>query len=513
VSASPRKELERLMADYLAGALDDGGQRHLHALLLKHPEAAQELAALSELDSLLRSGAVSGRQDAELLMRQIEARTESDPALVDKIIGRAAAQSGEDLDALAETVGTVAPADREPLRGPAAWFGSKRSAYAFAASMLLSATVIFSMLVYMQRLWDRPAGPSGPRAQPTLARLADLHDAVWAAGERRAAGQALHAGTLRLESGVVRIDFDAGAVVILEGPAALDLRTSASAHLLRGRLTARAEGGARGFRITSPGMRVVDLGTEFAVDRSLEDSAEVHVFDGLVEAVLIDERGEAVAARALGENRAVRIDLASRTFRDVPAEGNRFVRVRTERVPLELAATGAGLEGGAVDTRWTVSEMSRAGPSRAARPAVVLQALPAPYRPNDGASRWLSTSAAPAEVPGRSTHRFETRFELAQDLAPSTAVLRGRYVVDDQLLQIRINGQPVPVPPRNSADMRLKHREWIDFEIHSGFAAGTNVLSFDVYNETVSQMGLRVELSGEARRRLSLNGSISGASP
>ena len=89
-------------------------------------------------------------------------------------------------------------------------------------------------------------------------------------------------GRFAIESGFAQVEFFCGATVILEGPAELELESATMARVRRGRLRAQVPPAARGFSLAVDEMKVVDLGTEFAVSVSAE-GADVQVFDGEVE--------------------------------------------------------------------------------------------------------------------------------------------------------------------------------------------------------------------------------------
>ena len=110
-----------------------------------------------------------------------------------------------------------------------------------------------------------------------------------------------------------------------------------------------------------------------------------------------------------------------------------------------------------------------------------------------GRSRWLSTANGPPFVPNGVTYTFRTTFEVAGAL-PETFVLRGRFIGDNRVDAIRLNGKSVRMPDHgNDAFDRFT-----GFTVEKGFVEGTNTLEFDVYNGTpgdgeTGPMGLRVE--------------------
>ncbi|TWU20350.1 LamG-like jellyroll fold domain-containing protein [Bythopirellula polymerisocia] len=88
-----------------------------------------------------------------------------------------------------------------------------------------------------------------------------------------------------LLQGFAEITFDSGAVLVVEGPALLDVNSPWDATLHEGAITASVPSQAIGFRITNPAVEVVDLGTEFSMVADGKGAANVFVIQGEVEAV------------------------------------------------------------------------------------------------------------------------------------------------------------------------------------------------------------------------------------
>ncbi len=118
---------------------------------------------------------------------------------------------------------------------------------------------------------------------PNVAVVTAAIDVVWGSSEALRQGDGAAPGTLEIESGILRLEFYCGAAVLLEGPARLELKSSTCAVLSAGRLRAHVPPEASGFTILSPGLRLVDQGTEFGVIASESGETQVHVFDGLVD--------------------------------------------------------------------------------------------------------------------------------------------------------------------------------------------------------------------------------------
>ncbi|KAA5545994.1 hypothetical protein FYK55_03530 [Roseiconus nitratireducens] len=132
-------------------------------------------------------------------------------------------------------------------------------------------------------------------------------------------GDTLRPGRLRLLSGGLQLDFFSGATMLIEDSGEVDLVSAWEAECLRGKITMHVPPPAIGFRLLAPGLKVIDLGTEFGVKVDSGESS-VHVFDGEVEAHLPDspmrivrvgESLEAVANQAPVSGRASPDDFPS----------------------------------------------------------------------------------------------------------------------------------------------------------------------------------------------------------
>ena len=169
---------------------------------------------------------------------------------------------------------------------------------------------------------------------PAVAVLSHVVEAAWADGEpERQEGAELAAGWLRLALGTVQIDLFSGARLFVEGPAQIELRSSGEAFLLTGKVACELAEQARGFRLLTPGLTVVNQGNSFGVKVSESGEQEVHALEGKV---VIARTGE-IGTSQLAAKQARRLDdagLSETQFRpeDFPA----LERVR-EREQAEAA--------------------------------------------------------------------------------------------------------------------------------------------------------------------------------
>lgn len=182
-------------------------------------------------------------------------------------------------------------------------------ALALAACLLLAALGVWS-------LWHQWSDSRNGTTSAAVAMLIRTVDAHWGPNQApMRAGGALESGWLRLESGLAQVVFYSGARVVMEGPAELKLVSPIEAVCPRGRLLVEVPPPARGFRLKTDHLNVVDLGTAFGIDAT-RGRTEVHVFKGEVE--LLPEKS---AKQSLGEGRAALVrDNATPQFMAASAD-------------------------------------------------------------------------------------------------------------------------------------------------------------------------------------------------
>jgi hypothetical protein len=176
----------------------------------------------------------------------------------------------------------------------------------------VGASAIAAGLLLALALWHRPPHISAPPDRVpeafdhTVAVLLRAPGAEWEeTGLPTRAGAALPPGWLRLKSGLAHIEFYSGAMVILEGPAELQLISRMEAYCARGKLRATVPSQAQGFTIGTPKLGVVDRGTEFGLRVGRNGQTEVHVFQGKVE---LKGPGQADPGKALMTGQGLRVD-------------------------------------------------------------------------------------------------------------------------------------------------------------------------------------------------------------
>jgi hypothetical protein len=145
-----------------------------------------------------------------------------------------------------------------------------------------------------------------------VATLLEARDVVWSPSMSPiAVNDRVAPKVIRCESGVLRLAFDSGALVTLEGPANLEILSGMHLKAVRGRITALVDGRAKGFTVETPTTNVVDRGTEFGVEIDASGRTGVVVFRGVVD---LSDRKPAPdgppAITTLGQGEGVRVDPA-----------------------------------------------------------------------------------------------------------------------------------------------------------------------------------------------------------
>ena len=180
---------------------------------------------------------------------------------------------------------------------------------ALAACAALAATAI------AWAVFGRAGGTS------EVAWLVNAQNCSWTGGAAPA-GDMRPGKVLRLEAGLAEIRFGSGVRVVLEGPAALELKSSNGARLHRGKLSALVPEAARGFEILSPQGKVIDLGTEFGVSVAETGATEIEIFEGRVEAL----GSRAATPISLAGHQRVALEPGGVKNRPLDAAREEFVR-------------------------------------------------------------------------------------------------------------------------------------------------------------------------------------------
>ena len=380
---------------------------------------------------------------------------------------------------------------------------------------------------------QRPV-PTDVRPEPEIifvGRVTDMVDCQWADPKTGTIAYAYVplGRKYALASGLMEITYDTGAKVILQGPCTYQVESRTSGYLSLGRLTARVETKAEGswkasigrrrsavkspsspfplppsplFFVRTPTATVTDLGTEFGVEVDQSGVSMAHVYDGKVELLAVSGDPENTKAIRLGENQSARVvvgkDRVARVVREA-RQPSPFVRQMPKRVRIKMFNTGVNLKEGDPDPHWQFVARSD-DPKFKPRPAVVTEVVGGWLSNQSDRSQWISAVGREPIMPNAVTYTFRTTFDLT-GTRPSTAILHGRFVADNHVRAIRLNGRGVPAPRHSYEEFGFFHA----FSSDRGFVEGVNVLEIDVENgipelgtasAPPNPMGLLVELEG-----------------
>jgi hypothetical protein len=271
-----------LISDFLIGELDAAGIAELTELLRADPAVVDQLVFDSYVHSQLHDW-MHVRKFRDELLADAFRDCELDHCALD----------------------SVAPLDELKLSP-----SRSRRRIGILAGLAASVLVVASMFA-VGYFASRPA---------IVAQLTEASNCQWEAGANSlAVGTLLHAGQpLRLKSGRAMLTFASGAQLILDGPAAVELRSEMTADLSAGRVGALVPTQAIGFTVATPAVRFVDLGTEFTLELEPNNSCELQVFDGLVEMQLPPHAERAAEQLRISEGSAVRFDADSFDVRSIP---------------------------------------------------------------------------------------------------------------------------------------------------------------------------------------------------
>ena len=142
----------------------------------------------------------------------------------------------------------------------------------------------------------------------------------------------IRTGRYQLEEGLIQINFESGAEVVIQAPASFEIHSSDFVRLSDGRLAANVPPEGVGFTVDTPDAEVVDYGTEFAVEVIGEDGCEVHVFNGEVK-VKPKQQDSSIEPVHLVTDQAIRIDHSTLIPHGISVDNQRFLRKLDEPEP------------------------------------------------------------------------------------------------------------------------------------------------------------------------------------
>jgi hypothetical protein len=168
----------------------------------------------------------------------------------------------------------------------------------------------------------------GGISRTAVATVVDSYQAEWAdPSADYAVGKRISSSNdfVVLKKGVVKIAFDYGAEVIMEGPASIAFRSADQVYLTRGKVYAYVPRQATGFVVETPSSKVVDLGTEFGVSVDYRGESLVQMYKGKA-SVISGRRGQTLSPVLLTAGQAGKVNSETGEFAATTFDHNAFVQ-------------------------------------------------------------------------------------------------------------------------------------------------------------------------------------------
>ncbi|QDT65418.1 FecR protein [Calycomorphotria hydatis] len=175
-----------------------------------------------------------------------------------------------------------------------------------AATLTLIAACI-TVAIFWWTLPNRPVGRL----------VVTSPDTTWAKSIMEPGDLIREGQRLELTNGTATIELDSGATFDAIAPAMVTVGHENKVTLWNGTLTAYVPNQARGFIVRTHDAEVVDLGTEFLVERTNGQDTHVFVKQGRVEARLLDQSGQPFSALDLTTGRSARLNLAEGFIKEI----------------------------------------------------------------------------------------------------------------------------------------------------------------------------------------------------
>ncbi len=185
--------------------------------------------------------------------------------------------------------------------------------------VLTSIAAVLMVLLFVYRMPSQYGVP--------VAELTDMMGAKWVKNQYQIdTGYRFISGSekYRLKYGIAQLEFENGTVVTFEGPAEFQILASDMVELNYGRVFAKVSPEAYGFQVSTAGARIIDLGTEFGVQKTLYGSVELHVIKG--KTCLISGSGDNKIDIDVTEDSALKLDNTTGRVDKVECDNGLFVR-------------------------------------------------------------------------------------------------------------------------------------------------------------------------------------------
>jgi hypothetical protein len=195
--------------------------------------------------------------------------------------------------------------------------GSQRASIRWLAAPIIAASLLLGFAALFGELTPDSA---------FIARIVSAVDCEWDES-RWASPQAVNLDVghaIRVNQGLITIEFGDGAEVTLEAPVRFVVLAGNRGRLDFGKLTALVPERAHGFTVETPTSTIVDLGTNFGTFVAEDGSSETHVFEGNV-LVRRDSENRLPEQWELVAGSALRIEFGGDDAKELTARPEAFV--------------------------------------------------------------------------------------------------------------------------------------------------------------------------------------------
>ena len=313
----PSDELLRLASGLMDEELDRTAHAQLQQLLKEDEQARQWYADLMLVHSLL---ALDGRHGTLELPPPVidfccQTVEDDEELLVERQLS---VPSLGTTNRRSTAFGRPAFVSRFCGRGPTQW-----------GILLATVASVFIVAAIVYQLVRRPQAAFPFRGADVVVVKHEVGAKfVYGADEERRPkpGSVLKRGKYELIDGLIELEYESGATLVIMAPADFTLIDEMNVKLDEGKISAHIPDAAIGFTIDSVGGQVVDLGTAFAVDARRGKEAEVHVFEGEVRVELHHENDQPSEPVSLLAGRATRMSAGSPIASGIDLNSRKFVR-------------------------------------------------------------------------------------------------------------------------------------------------------------------------------------------
>ncbi|MBN2063756.1 MAG: FecR domain-containing protein, partial [Sedimentisphaerales bacterium] len=225
----------------------------------------------------------------------------------------------------------------------------------YSVVISVAAVLLFTFILYVN---INPAKPSVPTA--TIVEVSDTLNTNLPGNFVAGARLNTHSQIFTLASGRVRLAYDYGAQVVIEGPAEFQIGTENVINLNRGRLYTSVDYYCKGFTVKTPSSILIDIGTEFGVEVNVRGDSQLHVYKGQVVMSTTPDRSKQAATRYMQAGQAASVENGSDLINSIAFKDD-FKRDVSDPVffeGFELLPSGPILN----NARWTTTQWHRKGP-------------------------------------------------------------------------------------------------------------------------------------------------------